>query len=57
MHDGLESLAAFPHKGRPGRTSGTRELVFAPLPFIGVYRVKDEAVEIARVLHGLQRWP
>jgi plasmid stabilization system protein ParE len=31
--------------------------VFSPLPFIAVYRVKGEAVEIARVLHGSQRWP
>jgi len=31
--------------------------VFSPLPFIAVYRVKAEAVEIARVLHGSQRWP
>jgi toxin ParE1/3/4 len=57
IYEGLESLASFPNKGRPGRTKGTRELVFAPLPFVAVYRVKDDAVEIARVLHGSQRWP
>jgi toxin ParE1/3/4 len=57
IYDGLESLAVFPNKGRLGRTKGTREFVFAPLPFVAVYRVKDEAVEIARVLHGSQRWP
>jgi len=51
------SLAKFPNQGRQGRQSGTRELVFTPLPFIVVYRVKDEFVEIARVLHGSQRWP
>jgi plasmid stabilization system protein ParE len=32
-------------------------LVFSPRPFVAVYRVKDEAVEIVRVLHGAQRWP
>ncbi len=57
IYDGLESLASFPNKGRPDRRKGTRELVFAPLPFVAVYRVKDEAVEIARVLHASQRWP
>jgi len=36
---------------------GTRELVFSPLPFVVVYRVKEEIVEIARVLHGAQQWP
>jgi plasmid stabilization system protein ParE len=32
-------------------------LVFTPLPFVVVYRVKQEIVEIARVLHGAQQWP
>jgi toxin ParE1/3/4 len=57
IYEGVAALALFPNQGRPGRTKGTRELVFAPLPFVAVYRVKDEAVEIARVLHGAQRWP
>jgi toxin ParE1/3/4 len=57
IYDGVVSLASFPKQGRPGRTQGTRELVFSPLPYIAVYRVKDEAVEVARVLHGSQRWP
>src|SRR4051812_3155589 len=53
----LNRLKAFPNLGRPGRLEGTRELVFAPLPFVVVYRVKQEIVEIARVLHGAQQWP
>jgi toxin ParE1/3/4 len=57
IYDGVASLASFPKQGRPGRIRGTRELVFSPLPFIAVYRLKAEAVEIARVLHGSQRWP
>jgi toxin ParE1/3/4 len=57
IYDGVASLPSVPRKGRPGRTKGTRELVFSPLPYIAVYRVKDEVVEIARVLHGSQRWP
>jgi toxin ParE1/3/4 len=57
IYDGVVSLVSFPKQGRAGRTKGTRELVFSPLPYIAVYRVKDEVVEIARVLHGSQRWP
>jgi len=53
----VAALASFPNQGRPGKTKGTRELVFSPLPYVVVYRVKDEAVEIVRVLHGAQRWP
>lgn len=57
MYDSAASLESFPNRGRPGRVGGTRELVLAPLPFIVVYRVKRNVVEIARVLHGAQRWP
>lgn len=57
IYGGVVALASFPKQGRPGRTKGTRELVFSPLPYIAVYRVKGETVEIARVLHGSQRWP
>jgi toxin ParE1/3/4 len=55
--DSAAALESFPNRGRPGRVSGTRELVLAPLPFIVIYRFKRNVVEIARVLHGAQRWP
>ena len=57
IYDGVALLASFPRQGRSGRTQGTRELVFTPLPYVVVYRVKDDVVEVARVLHGSQRWP
>jgi len=46
-----------PLRGRIGRMAGSRELVFAPLPYIAVYRVKDGIVEISRIYHGAQDWP
>jgi toxin ParE1/3/4 len=51
------SLENFPDRGRIGRIAGTRELVFAPLPYIVVYRVKPSAVEIVRIYHAAQNWP
>lgn len=57
IYDSATSLESFPNRGRPGRIDGTRELVLAPLPFLLIYRLKRDAVEIVRVLHGLQRWP
>jgi toxin ParE1/3/4 len=57
IYDSSASLESFPNRGRPGRVEGTRELILAPLPFIVVYRVKRNVVEIARVLHGSQRRP
>jgi toxin ParE1/3/4 len=52
----VEDLHTFPNRGRPGRVEGTREMVFAPLPFIAIYEVHDE-VQVLRVLHGAQQWP
>jgi toxin ParE1/3/4 len=57
IYDSITSLESFPHRGRPGKVKDTRELVLAPLPFVVVYRVKPNIVEVARVLHGSQRWP
>jgi len=57
IYEGVAALESFPNRGRPGRVEGTRELPLSPLPWIVVYRVFKEAVEIARVLHGAQRWP
>jgi len=50
-------LRNFPESGRPGRVTGTRELVVTGTPYIAAYQVTDEAVRILRVLHGAQQWP
>ena len=57
IYEGIEILSRFPHLGRPGRKAGTRELMFAGLPFLAIYRVRDEVVEVTRILHGAQRYP
>lgn len=57
IYKGVARLKTSPRRGRPGRVDGTRELVLSPLPFVVVYRVAKNAVEVARVLHGAQRWP
>ena len=54
---GITSLKDFPRRGRPGRETGTRELVFTRLPYIVVYRSGDDAVEVLRIMHGAQDWP
>ena len=51
--DGCESLSQFPLRGRSHKShAGVRELVFAPLPYIAVYRVIGNAIEIIGVYHG-----
>jgi toxin ParE1/3/4 len=58
IYEGCSRLADFPDLGRASiRMAGRRELVFSSLPYIAVYRVTKNAVEIARIFHGAQNWP
>ncbi len=61
MGDAIEAavrlLADHPRLGRPGRVTGTRELVANGTPYVIAYRVEPGAVLILRLLHGAQRWP
>ena len=50
-------LASHPEFGRKGRKQGTRELVFGKYPYILVYRIKGQIIEILRVLHTSRKWP
>jgi toxin ParE1/3/4 len=57
IYDGVGLLAKFPRQGRPGRSPSTRELVLTGLPYLIVYRLGEDIVEILRILHGAQQWP
>ena len=57
LYEGCTSLQDFPNRGRQGRMKGRRELVFPSLPYIVVYQVKEQAVEISRIYHAAQDWP
>ena len=37
LYDTIHSLKALPQRGRPGREEGTREILFSPTPYVGVY--------------------
>ena len=55
--EAIAGLAEHPNIGRPGRVSGTRELVVSSTPYIAIYRVRANTVWVLRVLHGARRWP
>jgi toxin ParE1/3/4 len=57
VYDAPAVLLEFPHRGRPGKTAGTRELVLSALPYLVVYTVRGDIVFIVRILHGAQQWP
>lgn len=51
-------LSEHTYIGKAGRVPGTRELVVAEyLSYILIYRVKDNRLEILRVLHAARHWP
>jgi toxin ParE1/3/4 len=56
VHDAALGLCENPLMGRPGQVTGTREWVVTQTPYLLVYRVKGDAVEIVRLWHGRQNW-
>ena len=56
IYQRIRSLKRSPNRGRPGHRSGTRELALTPLPYVVVYSVNAEAVQILHIYHGAQDW-
>ncbi len=50
-------LLAHPKMGRPGRVAGTRELVVSSTPFVVIYLLQAQSIEVIRLLHSAQQWP
>ena len=48
----IENLAVFPLIGTPGHVDGTLEFVVPGLPYIVVYRVTEDEVQVLSVFHG-----
>jgi len=56
IYERVRSLKAAPYTGRPGHRSGTRELPLTPLPYVVVYSLRPDSVEILHIHHGAQDW-
>jgi toxin ParE1/3/4 len=54
LRERLDVLGAHRDSGRAGRVDGTREWVLSGTPYIVVYRLTDDFIEVLRVLHGSQ---
>jgi toxin ParE1/3/4 len=57
IDDGFALVKKFPELGRTGPRPDTRELVFTGLPYVAIYRIREDVIEILRILHGAQVWP
>jgi toxin ParE1/3/4 len=54
---GVTSLRKFPNRGRRGKVPSTRELLFSPWPYVAVYEVLDNQIQVVRIRHTSKRWP
>jgi addiction module RelE/StbE family toxin len=54
LYERIRALKDAPCLGRPGRIEGTREILFTPMPYIAVYRVREQTIEIWRIWHTAQ---
>jgi addiction module RelE/StbE family toxin len=57
LREAVELVARFPAAGRPGRISGTRELVVPGTPYVVPYRVESGSVDILAIFHAAQNRP
>jgi addiction module RelE/StbE family toxin len=57
IYEAIRTLRELPHRGHPGREEGTRELTFPPMPYVAVYRVTGQSVEVLRIYHTSQDRP
>lgn len=54
--EAVDTLRTQPNMGRPGRLTGTRELVVSGTPYIIPYRVRRERIELLAVFDGRRQW-
>ena len=57
VYAAIQSLKDWPYRGRAGREEGTRELILPPLPYVAIYRVNDQSIEVLRIYHAGQDRP
>ena len=57
LYDSVRSLRSSPYRGRRGAIGDSRELLLVPLPYIVVYRIRHDAVEVLHIYHTAQKRP
>ena len=53
----VRRVGQMPYSGRIGRIDGTREAVVPRSPYIVVYQVSAQTVDILGIWHGARLWP
>jgi toxin ParE1/3/4 len=52
IYQGIAGLRKFPNLGRIGLAENTRELIFSPWPYIAVYEILGDQVQVLRIRHA-----
>lgn len=53
----IHQLMTFPELGKSGRVQTTREITLNRTPFVLVYRIIGDEIQLLRLLHSAQQWP
>ncbi len=53
----IEYLPENPALGQRGRAPGSLELLVPSVPFVVVYRIGAENIDILAIIHRSRRWP
>lgn len=53
----IAQLCVFPRVGRHGQVAGTYELVLRQLPYIVVYRILAQRIEVIAIVHMARSGP
>ena len=56
IYEDIKLIQSFPNLGKTGRKLSTRELVVSDLPYIIVYRLKKDEIEIIKIVHTAKQW-
>jgi toxin ParE1/3/4 len=57
IRDAITLLANNPSLGRPGRVTGTRELIIKGTHYLIPYRLRGKNIEILRIFHTSRKLP
>lgn len=57
LYEQAHILKNMPNIGRKGRRAGTRELILSEIPYIIIYRINDDFIDIVTIIHTARRLP
>jgi addiction module RelE/StbE family toxin len=57
IREQVATLSSLPLRNHKGEVEGTRELIFHPWPYIAIYRIAENEIQIIRIRHAAQDWP